>query len=496
MFWQSISRLTVLLLVPFYSFWPRYETKRAGCPIGLELIASELIAKGFNVIFIDACMAAYNQLTEQLDGTVRYGLTDKQLAKVLERFNPAIVGITSLFSNQAESVEAVAGIVHQAYPDAIIVEGGGHATGDLEGVLASPNVDMLVNREGLITFPELCASIEARHTTKYKTSVEGVSYKTEAGQSVHNPDRPFIKNLDVLAPRRLEIPLHTMYNVPEHTGGSRHVKYGRLAYVLTSMGCPLHCDFCFIPTLTGTIRYFSLARFEQDVVRLKEAGVTEIVVEDDMLFDNMPRALQIGEILHRHGMVWFEEGGLSMFKFMKPGYGLTYQDVLTSLATNGLYRFYLAIESANKDSLAKSHKPDINSEAGVAEEIVRYAAKKGIEAVGGFMLGFKGRNGGGLEFEETREDIERTVAYAKRLKEAGLAYVMLFLYTAIPGTRAYEYLSSVFPELDLRTSHERSAFPVGGLTPVELTELRLRWMQEVNGDSSTGLATLTKNWGL
>src|SRR3990172_12945958 len=116
-FWQDRSRLTAMLLSPFYSFWPRYETRRAGCPIGLELIASELVAKGFNVIFIDACMAAYNQLTEQLDGTVRYGLTDKQLAKVLERFNPAIVGITSLFSNQAESVEAVAGIVHQAYPD-------------------------------------------------------------------------------------------------------------------------------------------------------------------------------------------------------------------------------------------------------------------------------------------------------------------------------------------------------------------------------------------
>ena len=57
-FWQDNNRLTVLLLVPFYSFWPRYETKRAGCPIGLELIASELVAQGFNIIFVDACMAA------------------------------------------------------------------------------------------------------------------------------------------------------------------------------------------------------------------------------------------------------------------------------------------------------------------------------------------------------------------------------------------------------------------------------------------------------
>lgn len=117
-FWQDDGRLTVLLLVPFYSFWPRYETKRAGCPIGLELIASELVAQGFNVVFIDACMAAYNQLTPQPDRTVRYGLTDEQLKNVLARFNPSVVGITSLFSNQHSNVEATAQIARQVYPNA------------------------------------------------------------------------------------------------------------------------------------------------------------------------------------------------------------------------------------------------------------------------------------------------------------------------------------------------------------------------------------------
>ncbi|HOZ36904.1 MAG TPA: hypothetical protein PLR18_03700, partial [bacterium] len=84
-------------MVPFYSFFERHETRRAGCPLGLEMIVTELVARGFNVIYIDACMAAYNQFTPQADGSVRYGLTDEQLKNVLRQFSPGVVGITSLF---------------------------------------------------------------------------------------------------------------------------------------------------------------------------------------------------------------------------------------------------------------------------------------------------------------------------------------------------------------------------------------------------------------
>lgn len=492
-FWQDRARLTVMLLVPFYSYWSRYETRRAGCPIGLELIASELVAKGFNVVFVDACLSAYNQFTQQEDGTIRYGLTDQQLERVLANFNPAVVGITSLFSNQASNVEQVARLVKRVYPTTIIVEGGSHASGDVDEVLKSSVVDMVVREEGLATFPELCQTLESKTSSRNFTTVLGVSYKTEGTIVMHNASRSFIPVFDVLAPRRLEITLHSMYDTPEHTGGSRRRKHGRHAYILSSEGCPLECDFCHIHIMAGNIRYYTLDRFEQEVAQLRVAGVNEVIVEDDMFFADIPRALAVGEILKKHGMVWCEEGGLSMFKFMKPGRGLTHELILDKLAQTDCYRYYHAIESANAASLTKSHKPHINAEQDVAEQIVRYTAKVGIEGVGGFMLGFKG-NGGG--FEETLEDMERTVAYAKRLKEAGLAYVMLFIYTAIPGTNVYRHLKSVFPELDLRTSHERSAFPVGGLSPAELTELRLKWMQEVNGSSSMGIAEQTKNWGL
>src|SRR3989338_7539862 len=168
---------------------------------------------------------------------------------------------------------------------------------------------------------------------------------------MHNPDRPFLPNFDNLAPRRLEITLHEMYDTPEHTGGSRQLKSGRHAYILSSMGCPLKCDFCRIWQQAGTIRYYGFARLEREVAALKAAGATELVEECDMFLGDIPHAMKIAEIYHRHGMTWFEEGGLSMFKFMKPGHGLTHRDLTDHLATNGCYRYYAAIESANPTSL-------------------------------------------------------------------------------------------------------------------------------------------------
>lgn len=491
-FQQNKNRITIMLIVPFYSFWPEYETRRSGCPIGLEMIAGELIMNGFNVIFIDACMSAYSQFTEQIDHTIRYGLTDQQLRATLARFCPDIVGITNLFSNQADNVEHLANIIKRTYPRTLLVEGGSHATGDVNTVLKNNSVDAVVREEGVATFLELCLAFEQKMASRNSMATLGVSFKNRAGQIIHNPSRPFIANLDSLAPRRLEITLHPMYDTSKHTGGSRARQYGRHAYLLSSVGCPLQCEFCHIHKMCGPTRYFSLERFEQEVARLAAAGVNEIILEDDMLFADIPRALLIGEILKRYNMVWFEEGGLSMFKFMNPGANLTYQIILDKLAASGCYRFYLAIESANSMSLLKSHKPLVNAQADLAEKIVRYTASKGIEGVGGFMLGFKGFQG----LEESLIEMKNTVAYAKRLKQAGLTYVMLFIYTAIPGTNIYNYLKFVFPKLNLRTSHERAAFPVGGLSPAQLTNLRLKWMNEVNGPACMEMANRTKNWGL
>lgn len=481
----SEERLAVLILVPFYSFFERYETRRAGCPLGLEMIVAELVAKGFNVIYIDACMAAYDQFTLQDDGSIRYGLTDEQLKNVLCRFNPDVVGVTSLFSNQASNVEQVAKIVREIYPRAIIAEGGGHATGAVDEVLAGGVVDVIVRSEGMITFSEFCERIENKNNP---FSTKGISYHDENGVH-HNPSREFCQDLDFLAPRQLEIPLHQMYNTSEHTGGSRGTQTGRHIYFMTSLGCPGHCRFCLSDLMSGPkTRFFSLKRVEEDIKRLAESGVTELIIEDDQLLADIPRAMKVMDIFKKYSMEWFEEGGISLFKLMKPGHGLVYRDIVDKMAETGCYRFYLAIESANPQSLQDSHKPAVNAQAELAEEIVRYIASKGIQAVGGFMIGFKSDG-----YEETFEDMRRTVEYAKRLKKAGLAYVMLFIYTALPGTPIYPSLK---PFIRGYTSHESAGFSVGGLTPEQLTELRFKWMKEINGDDYMSVAESTKNWGI
>jgi len=480
------NRLAILLLVPFYSFYPKYETRRAGCPIGLEMIVAELVNKGFNVIFIDACMSKYNQFTKQINGTIRYGLTNQQLKKLLNKYNPDVVGITSLFSNQSKNTALVAKIVRDTYPNTIIIEGGGHATGAVNEVLSSGIVNIVVRSEGFITFTKLCTMLE-NNDDIYQ--LKGISYCNDCGELRHNPNEKFCQNLDSLAPRLLEIPLHPMYNTLEHTGGSRGTKKGRHVYVITSIGCPGHCKFCLSDLMTGRkTRFFGIKRIKNQIKQFVEAGVKEIIIEDDQFLADIPRAMKIMDIFKKNNVLWFEEGGISMFKLMKPGHNLAFKDIIDKMSSTGCYRFYLAIESANSKSLESSLKPSINTKLNKAKIIINYIASKNIEAVGGFMLGFKNE-----EYEETGDEIRHTIEYAKKLKKAGLAHVMLFIYTALPGTVIFPFLKQFISNY---TSHERAGFTTGGYSPKKLAEKRLVWMKEINGGNSTNITQSTKNWGI
>jgi len=499
---EGKKRLSVLLLVPPYSFDPRFETRRASAPLGLETVANELVQRGLNVVFIDAARAKYDQLTPKNSDEMRYGLTDEQIREVLKQFPEIdIVGVTSMFSNQSQNVADTTKIIRELYPEALIVEGGAHATGAYEEVLSKDeNVDAVVRRQGMITFAELCETLETSKKDPTKKDlpsilkkINGVAYKDTNKEVVCNPDRPFVKNLDELAPRLIDIELHPMYDTAEHTGGSRGTQEGRYAYIMTGYGCPGRCGFCTAKMMSGReVAQFSLDRIEQEVKQLKEAGVNELIIEDDQFLVNIPRALAVMEIFKKYQMKWFEEGGISMFKLMKPGKGYDYKTIIDKMAESGCYRFYLAIESANAESLKQSSKPDINTHQDEAEEIVKYIQSKGIQAVGGFMLGFKSPG-----YEESLQDMEKTVAYAKKLKEAGLPFVMLFLYTGLPGSRVYDYIRPMIEEAGTgHTSHEKAGFPVGGLSTQELTRKRLEWMIEVNGKESMKKAEETLNWGV
>ena len=185
------SKLNILLLVPFYSFDPRYETRRVSAPMSLEYIANELIMNKFNVTFIDAARADYDNLIKQADGTFRYGLSDSKLKNLLGKFNPDVVGITSLFSNQSDNVKRVSDIVREVHPKSIIVEGGAHATGADVEVLQYDNVDVVVRGEGIKIFTRLCKEIEKNQNkmelARIFNKIKGVSFKTKSGKIIRNP---------------------------------------------------------------------------------------------------------------------------------------------------------------------------------------------------------------------------------------------------------------------------------------------------------------------
>jgi radical SAM superfamily enzyme YgiQ (UPF0313 family) len=198
----------------------------------------------------------------------------------------------------------------------------------------------------------------------------------------------------------------------------------------------------------------------------------------------------VAKLLGKHGFRWIEEGGLALYKMLNPGQGLSAEGIISAFADNGCYRVYLAIESANEESLGQMNKPRINAiKQQRAFEIVKRFAMAGISVVGGFMLGFlKG------DYHETKKQISRTVEYAKRFMAHGMDFANFFIVTPFPGTgdfalqrryiaRDYDWFSHEVPVL---ACHEWSI--------EDMEEIYEGARRSVNGDMLVDHIMRSGNW--
>jgi len=156
---------------------------------------------------------------------------------------------------------------------------------------------------------------------------------------------------------------------------------------------------------------------------------------------------------------------------------------------------YLAIESANDESLTTSHKPKLNVEEKYAKQVVRMFAEEGIKITGGLMLGFLNPND--ESYVESREQIERSIAYGKIIKEAGATYINPFIFTPLPGAPHFERLKDYSTaNTDEGYSHEFGTIsaPNGEWTRDELSLLRADSIVQTNGIEKYRKMLSTGTW--
>ena len=197
----------------------------------------------------------------------------RQVDCAIEPTGPSrlFVGITATTASYQAAL-ATASAVRSARPDAIIVMGGAHASGDSEVVLRNHQglIDVVILGEGERSLCELL-----RHYPKCEV-VPGAAYIVNGEYHVNDPPK-------LLPPAELDaIPLTYRNNGLIGTPG----KFDHVTYV-SARGCPLTCAFCAVGD--DVIRSRSVGAVIRDIDRLITMGFRSIAIEDNFFAQSPAR---------------------------------------------------------------------------------------------------------------------------------------------------------------------------------------------------------------
>ncbi|UCD01573.1 MAG: radical SAM protein [Promethearchaeota archaeon] len=262
-------------------------------------------------------------------------------------------------------------------------------------------IDMICRGEGEFTFRELLEG-------KPKNSILGFSYR-ENGLVIHNPDRPYIKDLN-----QLPYPNNKLVNPDPY-----HYIWVKAWVCEASRGCPFRCNFCCVTQFhNGIYRTKSPERVIQELFQVPPSTKLVFFTDDNFSLQKK-RVMRICELLQKTKL-----SKRLMFVCQSRVDDIANNiDMVEAMSKAGFICFFLGFESFKQmslDSMQKQYTLD------KVRKCIDLCHKNGIMVFGSFIIGNIG---------ETVEDTWRTFTLMKELE---LDMMMTNPITPFPGTPLYD----------------------------------------------------------
>ncbi len=272
-----------------------------------------------------------------LDGVFARSLSLTDYATILSK--PWVIGISVVGPTVALDTELTVQLIKKVNPGAKIVMGGIHPTFyDREWL--ERNVDIVVRGEGEKTFPEVIACLE---TGGDLSKVMGISYR-DGDCLRQNPDREFVRDLDLLPMPDWSIVDFSLYNIYLRPGG-------RTAALETSRGCPYRCTFCPATHMwRHTQRFKSAERVLAELEDLYGRGVRQIVITDDNFGARRDRERVIFAEIQRRGIE------IRFWSFLRADLAIKDPQFIAEAARAGLKFVLVGYESLSEAMLDRYAK--------------------------------------------------------------------------------------------------------------------------------------------
>lgn len=217
--------------------------------------------------------------------------------------------------------------------------------------------------------------------------------------------------------------------------------------IMTTRGCPYHCDFCCVTNLFGKkIRHVPIENVVRDI---KESGARNFMFLDDNIIGHPPYAKELFKAIKPLKIKWVGQASVSL---------LVKDDELMQLAAeSGCKALFFGIESVSEEQLKSMRKAIKDIEH--LESALKKIKKMGILIHASMVFGFD---------NDTKEIFDETVRFLIRNKVSTVSFNIL---TPYPGTKIYEDLKN---ENRLITTdwryydHNTVVFKPKNMTPYEL----------------------------
>jgi len=347
--------------------------------------------------------------------------TPEQACDALVELDPDVVGLSAM-TYEAGCMHALAKLVKERLPKAVVVCGGPHPSVAADDVMQDSNVDFVVRGEGEWTFAELLDGLRDGRTDF--SGCSGLNWRDAGGTAQVEPDRAPPADLDAMPIPAWDLIEHSKYyDVPR--GGVIYA-HKEFATMFSSRACPWRCTYCH-NSYGKVFRERSADSVLAEIDYLvQNHGVKELVFMDDIFNFKPERAKAIAR-----GLI---ERDYKLALTFPNGFrgDILDEELVLLLKQAGMYRCMVAVESA-VPRLQKVMKKHLKIDK--VRHIVDFIAKQGIMVHGAFMLGFP---------SETKEEMKATIDWAAKSSFHTAAF---FRVIPFKGTQLFEQVHGAGFEL-------------------------------------------------
>lgn len=334
----------------------------------------------------------------------------KTHAEILARitaFGPDIVGV-HLKTLHVQPAYALAAVLADRF---VLVAGGPHATIVPDEPLAH-GFRWVIRGEGEEALAELADVFDGKRDA---ASIAGLTW-VDRGITRHNPTRPFLMDLDRLAPPLSALDLFDpSWYGPAPIPGRAFPPVG----ILSSRGCPQACTFCSNDVTGRKFRYRSAPSVAAEIAILRESyGLLAFSFFDDSFAVGRRRVSELCDAIIGIGapVYWTCTAHPAHLD----------RDVIANMKAAGCGGIDIGMESADPEMLLRIGK-GVTVERVL--EVLHVASELGVHTVVNLMFGWP---------DETDAELEATIGFMDRAAPVAGGFNARGVVVPYPGTEIYQ----------------------------------------------------------